>query len=85
MLYAVRGNREFSIADDEKNQYLDAGFDIYKLDAKGNPKLVKGADTDRVSQLEKELKAAKAELAEAREVNAEGPVTDKPIENPEAK
>lgn len=63
MLYAVKANRQYKIAEDEKQKYRNMGYRIAELkDDKLVFEKVETKEDKRIAELEKENKELKKEL-----------------------
>jgi predicted nuclease with TOPRIM domain len=62
MLYAIKGNREYKITEDERQKYINAGYKIGEIK---NGVLVFQKEVDKTKELEKEKTALKEQLAKA--------------------
>lgn len=56
MIVALKGNREVKITVDEKQHYLDMGFEVIDLDA---PKKASKSSNEEVVEAPKEVKKTK--------------------------
>jgi len=67
-LYAVKANKQYKIADDEKLKYINLGFKIAKLE---NGKLVfekeETPESKEIIKLQTKIKELEAELKKAKE------------------
>lgn len=68
MLYAIRANRHYPIAEDEKQKYINLGYEIATLE-KGKLvfEKVETPETKEIAKLKEEIKQLKAELKKAKE------------------
>lgn len=71
MLFAMKGNRQTKITEDEKEKFIKAGFKIAKLEKN---KLVfeevKTEEAKEIEELKAENKALKSEIAELKNQEA---------------
>lgn len=63
MLFAIKSNRQYKITEDEKQRFIDAGYEIAKFE---DGKLIyEKAETDEaklINELKTKIKALEAEL-----------------------
>ena len=78
MLYAMKGNRQTKIAEDEKQKFIDQGYKIAEL--KDNELVFEEIETEEskeMAKLKAESKALKAELKALKEPKKEDKKEDK--------
>lgn len=73
LLVAVKGNREMKISPDEKDTFLEKGFDIYEVTDK------KVVLIDKYSKDSKEVKALRAEVARLKIQIAEAEIVEEDV------
>lgn len=72
MLYAMKGNRQYKIEEDEKQKFIDRGYKIAEL--KDNKLVFEEVETEEskeIAKLKAENKALKAELKTLKESKKE--------------
>jgi hypothetical protein len=70
MLKAIKSNREYTIAEEERERYIEQGFDIAEVDVDGKIKSISRAASRVVSRAEHE--ALKAEHEALKETKVDG-------------
>ena len=69
-MYAVKANRQYKITEDEKQKYIDLGYQIAELkDGKLEFEEVETEETKEVAELKAKVKELEKELEEVK--NAE--------------
>lgn len=72
MLYAMKGNRQYKIEEDEKQKFIDRGYRIAELkDGKLAFQEVETEESKEIAKLKAENKALKAELKTLKESKKE--------------
>jgi phage host-nuclease inhibitor protein Gam len=72
MLYAMKGNRQYKITEDEKQKFIDRNYKIAKLE--NNELVFEEIETEESKELERlkeEIEALKAELEEYKKAQEE--------------
>lgn len=78
MLYAMKGNRQYKITEDEKQKFIDRNYSIAKLE--NNELVFEEIETEESKELERlkeEIEALKAELEEYKKAQEESEKTKK--------